>query len=57
MPAAKERQMSEYEQSLTMQASPQAVFDFVSNVQNLPHFMPTTQRAQALEGEQVRVEG
>lgn len=49
--------MSEYERSLTMQVSPQAVFDFVSNVQNLPRFMPTTQRAQSLAEEQVRVEG
>jgi hypothetical protein len=49
--------MSEYEQSLAIQASPQAVFEFVSSVQNLPRFMPTTQHAQALGGEQVRVEG
>jgi ribosome-associated toxin RatA of RatAB toxin-antitoxin module len=40
--------MSEYERSLTIQATPQAVFDFVSTVQNLPRFMPTTQSAQAL---------
>lgn len=49
--------MSDYEQSVTIQASPQTVFAFVSNVQNLPRFMPTTLRAQALPGEQVRVEG
>ena len=49
--------MSEYERSLTIQASPQSVFDFVSNVQNLPRFMPTTQSAQALEGDHVRVAG
>jgi uncharacterized membrane protein len=49
--------MSEYQQSLTIQASPQTVFDFVATVENLPRFMPTTQRAWALEGDQVRVAG
>lgn len=37
--------MSEYEKSSTIQASPEAVFDFVTNVANLPRFMPTTERA------------
>lgn len=49
--------MSEYEKSSTIQASPEAVFDFVTNVANLPRFMPTTERAQAIGDEHVRVEG
>jgi uncharacterized membrane protein len=49
--------MSEYEQTLTVQAPPQVVFEFVSNVQNLPRFMPTTQSAQTIEGDHVRVAG
>ncbi len=49
--------MSEYERTATIQASPQAVFDFVADVENLPRYMPTTARAEPLGSEHVRVEG
>lgn len=49
--------MSEYERTATIQTPPQAVYDFVSKVENLPCFMPTTDSAQSLGGEHVRVAG
>jgi uncharacterized protein YndB with AHSA1/START domain len=49
--------MSEYERTATIQASPQAVFDFVADVENLPRYMPTTASAEPLGNEHVRVEG
>jgi ribosome-associated toxin RatA of RatAB toxin-antitoxin module len=49
--------MSEYERSSTIQASPQTVFDFVANVENLPRIMPTTESAQLLGADHVRIEG
>lgn len=49
--------MAEYEQSLTVAASPDHVFDFVSDIQNLPRYLPTTHHAQAQDGERVRVQG
>lgn len=50
--------MSEYERTATIRTPPQAVYDFVSKVENLPRFMPTTDSAQSLSGgEHVRVAG
>jgi ribosome-associated toxin RatA of RatAB toxin-antitoxin module len=47
----------EYEDTLTVEASPQAVFDFVSDVANLPKYLPTTHHAEPQQGERVRVQG
>ncbi len=49
--------MAEYEHSLSVQASPDAIFDFVSDVRNLPKYLPTTHAAQPQQGERVRVQG
>ncbi len=49
--------MPDYEHSLTIQASPDAVFDFVSDVANLPKYLPTTHKAGAQPGGRVRVQG
>lgn len=49
--------MPEYEHSLTVQASPEAVFAFVSDVARLPEYLPTTHHAEALPGGRVRVQG
>lgn len=45
----------EYQGTRTIQASPDEVFAFVSDVRNLPRYLPTTQRAEPQDGE--RVEG
>ncbi len=49
--------MSSFEQSQTVGAAPDAVFAFVSDVRNLPKYMPTTHSAEPQEGERVRVKG
>ncbi len=49
--------MPEYEHSLTVQASPEAVFTFVSDVSRLPEYLPTTHHAEAQPGGRVRVQG
>ena len=49
--------MPDYEHSLTIDASPDTVFAFVSDIQNLPKYLPTTHAAEAQLGERVRVQG
>ena len=50
-------QRKDYEETTTIQASPQEVYDFVSDVSNLPKYLPTTKSAQPQSGERVRVQG
>ena len=47
--------MSEFEHSMPIDASPDAVYAFVSQVENLPHYLPTTLSVQPQQGERVRV--
>lgn len=49
--------MAEYEQSMAMAASPEAVFDFVADIENLPKYLPTTKSAQSQGENRVRVQG
>jgi hypothetical protein len=49
--------MPDFEQTLTMQAEPDRVMAFVSDVRNLPRYVPTTKAAQPEDGERVRVQG
>ena len=49
--------IGEYEESLTMEANADAVFDFVADVRNLPKYLPTTKDAQAQGEDRVRVQG
>ena len=49
--------MPDYEHSLTIEASPETVFDFVSDIKNLPKYLPTTHQAEAQPGGRVRVQG
>lgn len=49
--------MGEYEETLTMAAGPDEVFDFVADVRNLPKYLPTTKDAQSQGEERVRVQG
>lgn len=47
----------EFEQSTTVEASPERVYAFVSDVRNLPKYLPTTKSAEPQQGERVRVQG
>lgn len=48
--------MSEFEHSTSIDASPDEVYAFMSKVENLPKYLPTTHSAQPQEGERVRVQ-
>lgn len=47
----------QYEQSRTIPASAEEIFAFVSDIRNLPQYLPTTKAAQPQQGERVRVQG
>ena len=47
----------EFEESLSMRAQADEVFNFVADVQNMPKYLPTTRNAQAQDGDHVRVQG
>lgn len=49
--------MGEYERSIKIQAPRSQVEDFMSDVSNLPKYLPTTKRAEPQHGERVHVEG
>ena len=49
--------MPEYEQSLSVAAAPATVFAYVSDVGNLPKYLPTVTHAEAQSDEHVRVQG
>ena len=47
----------DFESSLSMQASPEQVFDFIADISNLPKYLPTTKSAQPQGEGRVRVQG
>jgi hypothetical protein len=49
--------MAEYERSRLVQASPEDVFAFVSDVNNLATFVPTVSAVERRDGERVRIRG
>lgn len=49
--------MSEYQQSLKVDAPPDAVIAFVADIRNLPKYLPTTKDAQSQGEDRVRVQG
>lgn len=49
--------MAEYEQSMSIQASPDQIFDFVADIGNLPKYLPTTKSAQSQGEDRVQVQG
>lgn len=49
--------MSEYEQSIMINAPRQQIETFVADVKNLPKYLPTTKQAMPEPGERVRVQG
>lgn len=46
---------TEFEQSITVAATD--VFNFVSDVKNVPQYLPTVKSAQPQEGERIRTQG
>ncbi len=48
---------TEFEQSLTVAAPADGIFDFISDVQNVPQYLPTVQSAQPQQGERIRTQG
>ena len=49
--------MPEYTDRIDVSASPDAVFRFVSDVNNLPKYLPTVHHAKPQAGERVSVDG
>ena len=49
--------MPDYERSLTMRARPDDVLAFVSDIRNMPRYMPTTKQAEDAGPERVHVAG
>lgn len=49
--------MGEYEQTMTMRASPDQVLAFVADIRNMPSYLPTTKSAQPQGEDRVRVQG
>ena len=49
--------MPEYERSRVIGAAPEQVFEFLSDVRNLPQYVPTTQHAEPQGPDRVRVQG
>lgn len=49
--------MSQFQQTLAINAEPERVLDFISDIENLPKYLPTTKSAQQEGEERVRVQG
>lgn len=49
--------MSEYQNSIVIQAHPDKVFDFVADINNLPKYLPTVHNASPLSQGRIRVQG
>jgi hypothetical protein len=49
--------MSEYQNSIVIQAHPDKVFDFVADINNLPQYLPTVHNASLVSQERIRVQG
>ena len=49
--------MAEYTDRIDVAAPADAVFDFVSDIENLPKYLPTVHHAHPQTGERVEVEG
>ncbi len=48
---------TEFEQSITVAASADGIFDFISDVKNVPQYLPTVKNAQPQQGERIRTQG
>lgn len=47
----------EFEERIIIHAAPDAVFDFVADVRNMPRYLPTARRAEPQQGDRVRIQG
>lgn len=54
---ARDISRSDYESSLTINAPVEQVYSFVSDIKNMPKYMPTTKCAEKAGEERVRVQG
>lgn len=48
---------TEFEQSITVAAPADGIFDFISDVKNVPQYLPTVKSAQPQQGERIRTQG
>jgi len=48
---------TEFEQSITVSASADSIFEFISDVKNVPQYLPTVKSAQPQAGERIRTQG
>lgn len=48
---------TEFEPSITVAAPADSIFDFVSDVSNVPQYLPTVKNAQPQQGERIRTQG
>lgn len=48
---------TEFEQSITVAAEADGIFDFISDVKNVPQYLPTVKNAQPQQGERIRTQG
>jgi uncharacterized membrane protein len=49
--------MSEYQRTMVIEAQADDVFDFVSDIKNLPSYLPTVRSATLQSGDRIRVQG
>jgi len=49
--------MQEFEKSKTVNADPDQLFEYVSDLNHLPQYLPTLRRAERVGGDRIRVEG
>ena len=49
--------MSDYSNSVTVNATPDQVFEFVSQVHNLPQYLPTIKSAEPQSSDRVKIQG
>lgn len=48
---------TDFEQSATVAAPADSIFDFLADVQNVPQYLPTVKSAQPQPGERIRTQG
>ena len=49
--------MQEFEQAKIINAASNQVFDFLSNINNLPQYLPTVDQAEVVDNDEIRIEG
>lgn len=49
--------MSQYERTLAVDATPDEIFAYVSDLNNLPEYLPTVHHAEPQQNERIRIQG